>query len=840
MKHTMNDSKPLSLLFMTCSPGSNIYQIDHHHEEETIFKMTEDFAIHIQVEDSGMLAGLKKRLDHHHYDVIHLSGFGDINAQGIPVFMMEDEVGEAVPVSPNDLYEDALINNPPQLLFLSFSTTNREESQQAVHEFARIMKKKHTIPFVLSWGHPVGETGVGKGEGLFYKELARGKSIQHAAWRIRNQFKDEDRCSWTHLKLFTNAKTPTSIVYPGQQAGVNQKQVLLKNNRIHLQEQGFVGRRKSLQLSTKTLRQRDLKNGILILGNPGLGKSNLAVKICERFKDHTLILHKGKMDEFSLISALRDSFKPFQDKNGLNILKSGEPFPEQLGDICVQCFKDNKYLLLLDDFEANLEMPESSSMTFRLTPEAAEIMQVLLKYLYFYGSQTPLIITSRYRFSLQDDAYDLIEERLETLWLTSFDQLELRKLAQLLVPMNHQDRRHAIKQLMALGCRNPKLMEEIVNLSQKDADTKRETFISNSGLRVLIDDQFMEDNVLLLLQSISIFRCPVNEEGIECMAECVSIPNWNALLSKVIGFGLVEYNPIYNTYMLSPLLKEDLLPDNPEFLEPLHKEAFFYFRNLSRENTNILDYAEEMIFHALHCGRLEEVSKYGAELVRQLRDDWFQLVDATEKGVWILSQLLKQKELSSQHDANLLNETALSLKNLGNYQQAVNYYHMAYTIDKQLFGETNLETIRDLTNLGAVYLEIEDYPKARKIFESILPHVEQKSGKKSLPYVTVLNNLGTALSHLGLYDESFQKHLEALGILETISYPTEREKAKTLNNLGFSRQKSGALDEALKYFRQALDIDKTLHELPHPDMAIDMKNIKFILAEMGKTSKAND
>ncbi|HLP44732.1 MAG TPA: hypothetical protein VK469_02235 [Candidatus Kapabacteria bacterium] len=61
--------------------------------------------------------------------------------------------------------------------------------------------------------------------------------------------------------------------------------------------------------------------GVLMLGAGGLGKSCLAGKICERFPGHMVISLQGKLDEFSLGAALKDAFRPSQDKTGQERLK---------------------------------------------------------------------------------------------------------------------------------------------------------------------------------------------------------------------------------------------------------------------------------------------------------------------------------------------------------------------------------------------------------------------------------------------------------------------------------------------------------------------------------------
>ncbi|MCI0471460.1 MAG: toll/interleukin-1 receptor domain-containing protein, partial [Candidatus Aminicenantes bacterium] len=94
-KHKSADDRPLRLLFMACSALDVQPELDYEKEEEALVSATEGLPIDLEAEDSGSLQGLGERLLHEYYDVVHLSGHADIDKNGRPVFLMEDEYGKA-------------------------------------------------------------------------------------------------------------------------------------------------------------------------------------------------------------------------------------------------------------------------------------------------------------------------------------------------------------------------------------------------------------------------------------------------------------------------------------------------------------------------------------------------------------------------------------------------------------------------------------------------------------------------------------------------------------------------------------------------------------------------
>jgi hypothetical protein len=428
-------NRPLRLLFMACSALDVQPELNFEAEEETIFRITEKLAIDMEVEDSGSLEGLQERLEAEAFDVVHLSGHADIDQHGQPFFIMEDETGAAQVVTPRQLWHEALIENPPQLLFLSGCRTGETSAEQAATSFAQQLVENFNLPAVLSWGRSVADAQATMAEQFIYHELSRGRDLLAAVQRSRQEllehFRHSPHQAWPLLRLYCSGRVPGALVQPGQKVRPKPRRMvhaMLKNSQVKILQTGFVGRRRQIQQSLRALKDDHDKVGALLHGAGGLGKSCLAGKLCERFSDHTLIIVHGRLNAITVRQALDEAFLGANDEAARQILHAEKEMPEKLAQLCATRFKEKNYLFVLDDFEQNLGGAETSSPGLLLA-ETVPILQTLLHYLPLTAKMTQLLITSRYDFTLTENGKDLVASRLEKVPLHSFQTAEQHKKA---------------------------------------------------------------------------------------------------------------------------------------------------------------------------------------------------------------------------------------------------------------------------------------------------------------------------------------------------------------------------------------------------------------------------
>jgi tetratricopeptide (TPR) repeat protein len=891
-------NRRLRLLFIACSPLDVKQELDFEKEEEAIFKITEKLAIDMEVEDTGSLEGLWEKLEHRQYDIVHLSGYAGIDKKGQPFFVMENETGHRVNVSAEELWQKGLMVNPPRLLFISGNSTG-DAPEGTEGAFAHMLIEKYQIPAVLGWGRWISDSEANEAAQVIYKELSRGKSVldavQRARYELHNSFKSVLKPAWPQLRFFCSGGSLDAMVTAEQKRQPQTRRmthVYLKNSEVKVLLEGFVGRRRQLQQSIRALTQIPEKVGLLILGTGGLGKSCLAGKISERFKENTLIIIHGKLNSITLKQALKDAFIVAWDDHGKKVLTWEMELKDILGILCRSCFKDKKYLILLDDFEQNLISSEKGKPD-RLLPEAAELLKVLLDCLPGTGNTgktTRMMITCRYGFSMTVKDLDLIKERLEWIWLARFREPEQKKKVGELPHILKQKELSTIDMLLAAGCGNPRLMEWIdvlVGEMDKSGVTellqavsgKKQDFIQKHVIRELLKKG--GDDLTQFLQWFAIYRRPVLKEGAKEVGEKAGLKRWEDLLHRGMDLSLIEHDHARLSYQGTPLLCEEFLKELDD-LHACHEAAFTYYKN-SLGDKSIAEFdpllVEEWIYHALNCEEEEVVSILGGKLLSHLRKR-LAFQEARQVGEWILSE--KKQQCSTSDDASLLNEIAMVIDDLGNHRQAIEYWRQALAIehveggkenpnaatmlmnigtalkdvgepsksvdylekalaiDWAVYGYEHPHVARDLFCLGSICFDIGEFNKAINYDQQALTIWKKCYGEKH-PYVTsTLDNLGSAYKELGDHQQAIMYYKEALSLNLSLYGEEHISVATTLNNLGLVYHCTGEADKAVIYFQQALQIDRTVFGEEHPDVATTLNNLGGAQQDLGELKIADD
>jgi tetratricopeptide (TPR) repeat protein len=876
------ESRPLKLLFMACSAHGVSPDLDFEKEEETIFKVTGNLAVHLEVEDSGSLEGLKNKLALEKYDILHLTGHAAIDAKGKAFFVMEDETGCRRDVYAEELYHEALIENMPRLVFLSGCHTGETREGDETVCFCRELVEEYRVPAVLGWGREVSDSGAAFAAEVIYRELSRGKSILDAVRRAREDMAHRSIKGlvgdWLLLRLFADLTPLTALVKEGQEPKPKSRvltHAFLKNSRVKILEEGFVGRRRPLQRSLAALNRGRDKTGVSIMGAGGLGKSCLAGKICERFPKHGLIIVHGVFNAVSFEEALREGFEAARDKEGLAVLDEKVELTARLSELCVSSFRNNNYLILLDDFEQNLEGAKSDQLSkafadasrvggrfsrkeppwppeanFALLPEAKQLLLVLLQKLILTGKMTQLIITCRYGFKLEYRGVDLAAERLEQVYLASFLPAEQVKKVSELRFIHGYPEEEVRQKLVAAGSGNPRLMEWMDRLVEEMGQSevkvllekvkgKKEEFIKDHVLRELLRKGGAEFGRLLGM--LGVYRAPVLKEGVKAMGEKGGLKEWEQLLARGVGYSVVEFYAMEKSYGVTPLLREELVAakKNKEEKELCHRAGMEYFQWLKQEKEKKEDYdpvvVEELIYHALGSGEEEIAAAEGGGLVGNLTDR-LAFMEAQRVGEWILRE--KKVGLSSGQDAKLLNNLGYLLDELGDKKKAIGYYEQALAIWKKVYGEEHTQVAIGLNNLGEAFRILGEAKKAIGYYEQALAIDEKVYGKEHPDVAIDLNNLGAAYDDLGEKEKAIGYFEQALAIDEKVYGKEHPKVAIRLNNLGAAYSDLGEKEKAIGYYEQALAIDEKVYGKEHPNVAIRLNNLGAAYDDLGEKEKA--
>nr|WAI02779.1 MAG: tetratricopeptide repeat protein [Candidatus Methanoperedens sp.] len=838
-------NRPLRILLMACSPQDIYPALEFEKEEETIFEVTRDLPVEIDVEDSGSLEGLGEWLAINKYDIVHITGHADIDKNGEPFFLMEDSEGFPIQVTPLQLW-NVLNLNMPRLIFLSGCRTGQAPEHAAAVSFANRLVTDY-VPSVLGWGLPVSDLGASFAAKNLYFELSRGENILDALLRTRYElFKSYP--DWSLLRLFSDG-TPLEVplVERGQVARPRQTELqytYLVSSQVKVLRKGFLGRRRQIQQGLRCLKKDREKVGLLLHGTGGLGKSCLAGKYCDRFKDHVLIIIHGDLNAYTFHEALKDAFYRGNDNEGLKILDIQEEMPDKIRRLCSSIFQRKQYLILLDDFEKNLAGIKDGK-TPQVCTESVPILESLLRFLPYSGKTTQLIITTRYTFSLTVGGKDMVRENLEFIGLTSFrDADEKKKVSELNNIINYSDP-EIRKRLIEAGRGNPRLMEslnvligeinglDIVSLLSRVKDEQDE-FVQGLVLNEVLKAQPVDFRTFLSF--CAVYRLPVLKEGFALLFS--DLKDWQSQVEKAVRLSLMEMDSshIAVRYWVTPLLREDMFEklEDEEKIK-CHQSAVSYYQEFLSKSYEPVSSAH-LIEHALSAGLFEiALEESGSRFLPYLRKS-LAYTEALKYGNYILLQI--PDKIRDTNFGKFMFELGCIYYDMGNNRQAIQYSEQALSIFKEVYGERHPAVVATLNNIGVAWGKLGKSEKALQCYEQALLIVKELYGEGHLAMATTFNNIGTSEFNLGKYERAKECYEQALTICKELYGDRNPVVAASLNNIGRAWDKLGKSEKAIQYYEQSLLIVKELYGEKHPEVARSLNSIGLACCHLGEFEKA--
>jgi tetratricopeptide (TPR) repeat protein len=393
-------------------------------EETAILDATAGLGMDLLVEDSGQLGALGELLGQlGRVDLLHLSCHGAANPR--PVLLLEDEMGEAVEATADDL-DDALQPQRPRALFLSACETARGD--RVLGSLAATLVRRG-VPAVLGWGASVSDEEARRFAADLYQQLSRrGRLDEAVAWaRLRLLGVGESgrgARDWHQARLFAGAAGGGALAVGVHGRAVrDRRQVVAKafldaRGRVPVAgPEEFVGRRRDLQRVLRALRGGRL--GVVVHGMGRQGKSSLALRVVQRLLQHRPLVLHGPFSGGALVEAIADAVAEPAARE--LVRQSRELVQEEgaLADVLVQLLErfcaraegeQRPLLFVLDDFEQLLEPGDLAPK--RMAVGSLAPVRALLRALGRAESESKLLITSRYSFTLPWQGRDLAADLL--------------------------------------------------------------------------------------------------------------------------------------------------------------------------------------------------------------------------------------------------------------------------------------------------------------------------------------------------------------------------------------------------------------------------------------------
>ncbi|MBO3743681.1 CHAT domain-containing protein [Actinoplanes flavus] len=596
-----SDDLRLGLMFMASSPRGQ-FELDFEAEETAILDAVGDTRVDLVVEDTGDPEQLGHRLaDLGGMPVVHLSCHGvnnwraSVDAPGVPVLMMEDEVGDGRPTSAPELVR--LFSTPPRLVFVSACLTatgadarghlpagqgRRDlvpEPDDATAVIAHSMSTGLVtagIPAVIGWDGSVTDVAATRFAEELYRRLGARADLAVAVGDARRallaQTHAEVRADW-HLARIWLGPTGGGPVVAGKRkrtlvSAVHGTKTFLdkKNQHVPVAAPGmFVGRRRELRRSLLTLRNAD-RAGVLLHGQGRLGKSSLAARIADRFNDRAVAVVFGDYTALGVLDAVAAAVTTNREARELverrmpEVRDRPETLEALLIDLvsgpCAQSGPGRRPLLLIvDDLEQILEADPAGD--HRVSAAHAPVVAAILRAFDPDETDSRLLFTSRFRFALNG-----LENRLEPIQLEPLSEASQRKLSTRQKALTTEDLRTSRKDLarraVAVSHGNPGLQDLIAlrlvysdqvdesraesvvagmesYLSQGDlpSDAEVRGFLEALALDSLID--LAGRSNVALLRGLTLFDLPVPLPVAELLADRVG-----GSTGRLSGLGLTD------------------------------------------------------------------------------------------------------------------------------------------------------------------------------------------------------------------------------------------------------------------------------------------------------------
>ncbi|MFN6454513.1 MAG: tetratricopeptide repeat protein [Nostoc sp. EfeVER01] len=815
------EARQLRVLFMATDPEDVQPKLEFEQEEARILADTRDFAVDLRVEESGCVSELGKVWSRYFndFDVFHLTGHASIKDEApyTPYFITETEIGQRHETTAAELAEVFRFRFP-KLVFLSGCRTGQAPDKGAVPSMAEALISQGARA-VLSWGRPVEDRTATAAAAHLYGKLAAGYQLAQAlASTYQQLFKQKVR-DWHLLRLYVQGECPGALVdvvgdVPPSAPEPAYQQFLDPDTQLVrvAKPSEFVGRRRTLQRCLKAIRT---SLGVLIHGLGGVGKSTVTARLLERMVGYHRLVNFRQLDEDKLLKTLAEQCT---SERGHEILNGKLPLMQRLTKFFTEGLntKEQRFVFVLDDFEANLDLRNG---VYVLQPQVVDVLLALLKAM--QNSQLPhkVIITCRYKFTLPELNHRLHPEPLAALagadLIKKYNRLDSFNGSWQFQPDLPERAKQAadgnprllewLDKILQNSPKSPEAERGVEMILQKMADKEKE-FREDILAQELLKQQ--TPALRQMLGKLLVYELPVPQAAIYPI--CEDISSWESHIQRAEILGLLEVTLTNNQErlyrvprILSPLLE---FPENPKG-EELYKQAAQILYRLWWE-AKIATEAQMLEIHRLALlGKDEEIA---ANIASSLADNW-----KNQSRFREVVQLCKFT-LELIEDYRVLHQIARSQKQLGEVEQAQQYYQQALEFCLEI-DETEKAAI--IHNLGIIYADKGEVDEAIALYNQSLEITERIGDVKTK--AATLHSLADIYADKGEVEQAIALYNQSLEINERIG--NVQGKAATLHNLADIYANKGKVDEAVALYNQVLEIDErignvqgkaaTLHEL---------------------------
>jgi len=187
---------------------------------------------------------------------------------------------------------------------------------------------------------------------------------------------------------------------------------------------------------------------------------------------------------------------------------------------------------------------------------------------------------------------------------------------------------------------------------------------------------------------------------------------------------------------------------------------------------------------------------------------------------------------------NVFNARGLTLSMICEYESSITCLQEATKIYTAIYGEHHEKVAGSYNNLGSVYQDLGQYNEAEEYYEKALIIRKTIFGEEHDDVGTSYHNLGNLYQDLGHYNEAKECHEKALIIKKKIFGEEHGQVATSYNYLGTVYQALGQYTEAKGYYERALFTRKKIFGEEHDDVGTSYNNLGSVCQALGQYKEA--
>ncbi len=171
-------------------------------------------------------------------------------------------------------------------------------------------------------------------------------------------------------------------------------------------------------------------------------------------------------------------------------------------------------------------------------------------------------------------------------------------------------------------------------------------------------------------------------------------------------------------------------------------------------------------------------------------------------------------------------------------EEAYGMYSRAYEAKREVLGEDDLETVRELANVAIATAELGRLDEASRVFDRVAEQLRATLGSQHPDTGRSIGNLGGVLSLRGQHAEAATAYQRALEIFEANFGPEHPSVAGYHDSLGAELLGMGRFDEAREHHQRALELLEKAHGSEHPEVAWTWGNLGLAAYRMREYDEA--